>query len=148
MKLNENVIAKIYQHALETYPEECCGIVTGNRDNQTAHVCQNIQNRLHLEDPEKHPRDARTAYAIERSEAESIFTRADEKGEGIIAFYHSHVDHEAYFSEMDKEVQTVFGEPEFPQAIHIVVSVRDRKIKEKKYFIWDGDKKDFILTLP
>ena len=144
MKLNENVIAKIYQHALDAYPEECCGIITGNRQNQDVHFCRNIQNRLHSEDPEKYPRDARTAYTVDRNEAERIFSSARERGHEVIAFYHSHVEFDAYFSEVNKEAQTVFGEPEFPEALHIIVSVKNKKINDIKYFKWDADKRDFI----
>jgi proteasome lid subunit RPN8/RPN11 len=145
MKLNKSTIEEISRHALETYPEECCGIVTGDSDRQTVHLCRNIQDRLHSEDPGKYPRDARTAYAIERNEAEKIFAEAKEQGKSVIAFYHSHVEHDAYFSDMDKEAQSVFGEPEFPEALQVVISVKDRKINGIKHFKWDKDKKDFML---
>jgi len=51
-----------------------------------------MQNILHEEDPEKHPRDARTAYFIDRKEAEKVFSDAKKKGEEVIAFYHSHIN--------------------------------------------------------
>jgi proteasome lid subunit RPN8/RPN11 len=142
--MKEDTLKKIYQHAIDSYPDECCGIITGRDQVQTVHICRNIQNRLHAEDPVKHPRDARTAYAIDRREAERIFTDAKEKGEDVIGFYHSHTDHEAYFSEMDVAVQTVFGEPEFPEAIHIVVSVIKGMIHDIKCFRWEGETKTFV----
>ena len=142
---SKETIQEIYEYSLKEYPEECCGVVTGNKDVQTVHPCINIQNRLHAEDPETHPRDARTAYAIERKELERIIAEAEVRQEGITAFYHSHIEHDAFFSETDKAVQTVFGEPEFPGAVHIIVSVRDKKIKEVKCYKWDGNKKDFVL---
>jgi len=144
MYISEKVMEMIFKHALEAYPEECCGVVTGNSYRQTVHPCVNIQNRLHAEDPEGHPRDARTAYAIDRKELEKIYSEAKKNKEEILVFYHSHTDHDAYFSDMDKEVQTVFGEPEFPDAVHMVISVRAGEIKDKKCFRWDKDKKDFI----
>jgi proteasome lid subunit RPN8/RPN11 len=145
MKPGKQIIEAMFQHAIETYPDECCGIITGNSTKQTGHPCQNIQNRLHSEDPERHPRDARTAYAIDRKEAEKIYAEAKQNKEDILAFYHSHTDLDAYFSETDKEVQIVFGEPEFPEAVHIVISVRARKVCDIKCFKWDRDKKDFIF---
>ncbi len=144
MYLDKKVIEEIFKHALETYPEECCGILTGNKDEQTVHFCQNIQNRLHMENPGRYPRDAQTAYAIDRKEAEGIYSKAKDCGEEVIAFYHSHADHDAYFSDMDKEVQTVFGEPEFPDTAHVVISVKGKEIKGLKFFRWDKDEKDFI----
>lgn len=143
-RFKKETVDEIYRHALQENPGECCGVVTGNEDRQTVHRCLNIQNRLHLEDPGAHPRDARTAYAIDRKEMDKIISSANSKDEGILAFYHSHIEHDAYFSETDKAAQTVFGEPEFPEAEHIIVSVRDGKIKEIKSFKWDSNKKDFV----
>jgi proteasome lid subunit RPN8/RPN11 len=118
--------------------------VTGDSVEQTVHFCENIQNRLHAENPESFPRDARTAYAIDRGEADEIITSTKAKGRDIIAFYHSHTDHEAYFSVTDVEAQTALGEPEFPDALHIVVSVRNRKIHDVICFQWDRGKEDFF----
>lgn len=144
MRLNKSVIKKINEHALKEYPDECCGIITGNSDKQSVHLCENIQNMLHADDPARYPRDARTAYVIERGEFDGIISSAKEKGEEIIAFYHSHTEHEAYFSEEDVAAQTVFGEPEFPNASHVVVSVMNRKIHDIKSFMWDGNLQKFI----
>ena len=137
MKLSEQTIDKLYAHAMEEYPFECCGVVAG--DDQKVHFCENIQNSLHAEDPERFPRDARTAYFIDRGDFDWIISNAHENGDEIVALYHSHVEHEAYFSEEDVAAQTVFGEPEFPDALHIVVSIMDRKINDIKCFKWDGD---------
>jgi proteasome lid subunit RPN8/RPN11 len=143
MRINKKVIEEMYKHSLQEYPDECCGIVTGNEHSQVTHFCENIQNRLHAGDPERHPRDARTAYVIDREEAEKIIASAKEQGKGVIAFYHSHVNHEAYFSVTDVEAQTVFGEPEFPDALHIVISVINKKIHDIKCFQWDREKQNF-----
>ncbi|MBI5739444.1 MAG: M67 family metallopeptidase [Nitrospirae bacterium] len=145
MKLDKDIIEEICKHALETYPEECCGIITGGEHGQTVHRCNNIQNSLHAEDPERFPRDARTAYVIDRKEFEDIIVRAKTQGNEVVAFYHSHPEHEAYFSAEDAAAQTVFGEPEFPDAAHVVVSVIDRKVHDIKCYGWDRDRLDFII---
>ena len=139
MKLNKDTIKKINRHALEEYPEECCGIITGDLNTQTVHLCKNIQNRLHKEDPAGYPRDARTAYMIERVEFNKIIEAARGKGEEIISLYHSHPEHEAYFSEEDYAAQTVFGEPEFPDAVHVIISVINSKIQETRCFKWNRE---------
>ena len=143
MKLTKSIIEKIYEHALKEYPFECCGIVTGNEQKQTVHLCENIQDKMHREDPARYPRDARIAYTIDRGEFDRIIADAREKGEEIIAFYHSHPEHEAYFSEEDLAAQTVFGEPEFPGAVQVVISVFDRKIYETKCYRWVKDIREF-----
>jgi proteasome lid subunit RPN8/RPN11 len=145
MKLNKDAVEEIYNHALSEYPDECCGIVTGNCTNQTVHLCENIQNELHAQDPVRYPRDARTAYVIEREEADRIISSAIKQGAEIIAFYHSHCEHEAYFSEEDFAAQTVFGEPEFHNALHVVVSVMNRKIHDITCFKWDKNLQNFTV---
>jgi proteasome lid subunit RPN8/RPN11 len=143
IKLDKEIVDGIYDHALKEYPDECCGIVTGNDAVRTLHRCVNIQNRLHAEDPGRFPRDARTAYVIDRAEFDSIVSASRKKGEDVLVLYHSHCDHDAYFSDEDVAAQTVFGEPEFPDAIHMVVSVINRQIRGVKFFVWDTEKKTF-----
>lgn len=146
MKLDSHIIEQIYKHALEEYPLECCGIITGGSGPQTIHLCRNIQNILHAEDPLRYPRDARIAYMIDRSEFDRIVSAAKEKGGEVLAFYHSHPEHAAYFSEEDHAVQTVFGEPEFPAALHIIVSVMKGTISDMKCFKWDRGVKAFRIV--
>ena len=142
--LTQESIEAISKQAIAEYPSECCGIVTGTAASQRVHPCRNRQDELHAKDPEQHPRTSREAYDIDRNEMERIFSDAAERGEQVICFYHSHIDCGAYFSNMDKEVLTVFGEPEFPEAVHVVVSVQDRKVREIRGYRWDGGKRDFI----
>src|SRR5512147_2610497 len=144
MHFSPNAINSIYQHAMGAYPSEGCGIVTGLGGTQRVHACRNLQDELHARDPETHPRTSREAYAMDREEAERIMQDAAGRGESVVAFYHSHIDCGAYFSSMDKEVQTVFGEPEFPDAVHVVVSVQKGIISELKGYLWDGKKQDFV----
>lgn len=165
--INGGTLKRIYSHAVESYPNECCGIITGktgradvqlrhadatpghadaqagNGQEQTVHPCRNIQDELHASDPVKYPRTARIAYAMNRDEADGIFKSARSSGESIVAFYHSHPDHDAYFSEEDKEAQTVFGEPEFPEALQVVISVKLGMVNGIKYFRWNGSTGDF-----
>lgn len=142
--LTKTSIEAISNQAIAEYPSECCGIVTGNATSQRVHPCRNRQDELHAKDPEQHPRTSREAYDIDRNEMERIFSDAAAKGEQVLCFYHSHIDCGAYFSQMDKEVLTVFGEPEIPEAVHVVVSVQARQVQEIWGYAWDGKKQDFV----
>jgi [CysO sulfur-carrier protein]-S-L-cysteine hydrolase len=144
--LTKASIEAISKQAIAEYPSECCGIVTGNASTQRVHPCRNRQDELHARDPETHPRTSREAYDIDRNEMERIFADAASKNELVLCFYHSHIDCGAYFSKMDKDVLTVFGEPEHPEAVHVVVSVRDRQIKEISGYLWDGATQDFVTV--
>ena len=132
------------RHAQETFPEECCGVVLSNGVKDQARRLENIQNKLHALDPATYPRTAAIAYAVDPRELESVIDDADKAGAKLKAFYHSHPDHEAYFSAEDKAFAMPFGEPTFPNAAQIVVSVYDRTVKAIKAFAWSGEKKDFV----
>ena len=147
MQLTKEAVDAMTRQAQAEYPSECCGIVTGTAARQRAHPCRNRQDELHALDPEQHPRTSREAYDIDRNEMERIFAESAAQGEQVLAFYHSHIDCGAYFSRMDKEVQTVFGEPEFPEALHVILSVQQGEIREIKGFHWDGTQQDFV-TVP
>jgi proteasome lid subunit RPN8/RPN11 len=134
----------IARHAVDAFPEECCGVIVSNGKSDNVRRCTNIQNTLHARDPQTYPRDATIAYAMDVKELESIIKEADASGARIKAFYHSHPGHEAYFSEEDKAFATPFGEPTFPDSAQIVISVYDRAVKGIRAYAWSREKEDFI----
>ncbi|MBF0319134.1 MAG: Mov34/MPN/PAD-1 family protein [Nitrospirae bacterium] len=142
--IGKAALDEIFGHASETYPDECCGIVTGiGALGSETRRFQNMQKTLHKEDPLRYPFPASIAYTVDRAEAERAFASIKEKGQELVAFYHSHPDHPAYFSEEDKAAQTVFGEPEFPDIAQIVVSIRMGMISALQCYKWNPETKDF-----
>ena len=77
-------------------------------------------------------------------ELESVIRQSEEKGQTLKAFYHSHPDHDAYFSDEDKAFASPFGEPTYPDAAQIVVSVYNRAVKIIRAFAWSDEKDDFV----
>ncbi|MCY4488081.1 MAG: M67 family metallopeptidase [Deltaproteobacteria bacterium] len=142
--LSEPVFANIAEHASETYPEECCGVILGGEGGDEVHRLENIQNRLHATDPETFPRDARTAYTLDPRELEAILEQAERRGLAFKALYHSHPDHDAYFSAEDKACATPFGEPTYPDTAQIVISVMGGKVGRAAVYAWDPDVGDFV----
>jgi proteasome lid subunit RPN8/RPN11 len=135
---------EISRHAEEAFPDECCGVVFAAVTEDHVHRLSNIQDRLHALDPQTYPRTAAIAYAMDPRELEEAIDRAERGGAKLKAFYHSHPNHDAYFSEEDKAFATPFGEPTFPGAAQIVVSIYDRVVKKVRVFLWSGEKADFI----
>jgi proteasome lid subunit RPN8/RPN11 len=131
-------------HARQTYPEECCGMII-ERDGREAVVrIANIQNKRHEEDPVQFPRTAATAYAM-GPESAPVLIGADRGDLRLLAFYHSHPDHDAYFSAEDRtQAMGGWDEPNYPDARQIVVSVRERVVKATKAFAWDAGSRDFL----
>ena len=152
LRIARNDVERIYAQVLEEYPHECCGILSEGAEGgiSTAHVCENMQQRRHEEDPERYPRDARTAYLIDPVEQMRINAAAEKIGGRVSGFYHSHIDCEAYFSEEDERRTWIFNsreaveEPDDPDALYLVVSAYGedtgvkREIKAYKCFAWDG----------
>jgi proteasome lid subunit RPN8/RPN11 len=134
---------QISRHAEETFPDECCGVVFGDGTSERVQRLTNIQNRLHALDPQTYPRTAAIAYAMDPKELEAAIDEAERSGGKLKAFYHSHPNHDAYFSEEDKAFATPFGEPTFPGAAQVVISIYDRVVKRIAIFVWSEDKKDF-----
>jgi proteasome lid subunit RPN8/RPN11 len=62
------------------------------------------------------------------------------------AFYHSHPNHDAYFSAEDKR-QAMFGdEPSYPDTVYLVISIYGREVKAIRAYAWDDTVKDFVET--
>lgn len=142
--LSEPAQADIARHAAESFPEECCGVVLDYGGRDEVRRLENIQNRLHALDPETYPRLATIAYAMDPRELETVIDRAAAGGGRVKAFYHSHPNHEAYFSAEDKAFAMPFGEPTFPDTAQIVVSIYDRVIKRVAAYVWDAERQDFV----
>ena len=144
--LSEAIWSEISRHAQDTFPEECCGVIFSNGATDRVQRMQNIQNQLHALDPQTYPRTALIAYAMNPKELEAVIDAANEHGAKLKAFYHSHPNHDAYFSEEDKAFASPFGEPTFPGAAQIVVSIYDRVVKRICAFAWSEERKDFVAV--
>ena len=145
LKISKTELDRIYAQARAEHPAECCGLLTVGPEGgaSVAHPCVNIQDRLHAEDPQQYPRDARIAYFIEPKELLTIITRAEGSGGAVSGFYHSHIDCDAYFSDEDKERALTWDEPAYPDAIHLVVSVFEDEVRGHKAFAWNAESADF-----
>jgi [CysO sulfur-carrier protein]-S-L-cysteine hydrolase len=141
--LSNEAAKDICKHAEETFPEECCGIILTDGTTDYVQRLANIQNQLHALDPQTYPRTAAIAYAMDPKELERVIDHAALNGAKLKAFYHSHPDHKAYFSEEDKAFASPFGEPTFPETAQIVISIYHREIKDIRAYMWSEEQKDF-----
>lgn len=144
--LGETSLAAIQAHACEAYPVECCGMLVACDGREEVVRVTNIQNELHAKDPDQFPRTAAIAYTM-GPEAAPILVRSERGELRLLAIYHSHPDHDAYFSEEDRK--QAFGgwdEPNYPQAGQIVMSVRSREVLATKVFVWDAAARDYVET--
>jgi proteasome lid subunit RPN8/RPN11 len=121
-------------------------VILARPDDQADRVlfpCRNIQNELHAKDPVGHPRDARTAYYIDPRDLLAIGRRESE-GYRVATIYHSHIDVGAYFSDTDKKNALIDGEPTYPDAVYVVLSVVEGKVVDANAFAWEPPRRDFV----
>src|SRR5919108_2363067 len=100
--LSEAAWNEISRHAQDEFPDECCGVVLSDGRTDRVQRLTNIQNRLHALDPQTYPRTATLAYAMDYRELEAVIDSANRNGAKLKGFYHSHPNHDAYFSPEDK----------------------------------------------
>ncbi len=145
-------------HAQETYPAECCGLLlapgagpdTGaEAEAPTAAIyrrCDNTQRQDPALDPDGAARGAETAFHLDGGQ----IVRAEREGFEIRGIVHSHPDHDAYFSAMDRQVATwqlgddLPPEPAYPGVSYLVISVRAGVAGDQRWFLWDDGAGDFV----
>jgi len=146
--LDEQQLREIVRQAEAGYPEEICGIVIGRRwvpKTYQVRQVRNIANQERQKDTSGFERDARTAYRMDDREVLRVLREADESGWDVVTFYHSHPDHDAYFSAMDRDRALAANqEPLWPGATYLVVSVREGRACDARYFVWDDAQRDFL----
>lgn len=142
VEITQATYAAITAHAAEAFPGECCGFIIERGGREEVVRVSNMQDQLHALDPQTYPRTSATAYTMGKEQLPVL--RGAEKGElAIRAVYHSHPQHDAYFSDEDRRNAAPDDEPTFPDAGQIVISVYDRVVKGAKAFRWDPAAKQY-----
>ena len=142
LELQTETLDQIYAHAKVEFPDECCGIILSDGTREFVRECRNIQNERHAEDPDTYPRDARTAYLIDPNDLIRVHKEAETQNRPIKALYHSHPNHDAYFSDKDKADATAWDEPVYPGAAYIVISVYNWR----RFYLWLLGKLGLVKT--
>jgi proteasome lid subunit RPN8/RPN11 len=142
------VLAELHEHARETHPEECCGLILGRNAGELERVvrCRNEMTRLHRQDAVTYARDGREAFHMNEADVLQAQKFADAEGYRVTGVYHSHADAGPYFSTLDQEFASQPGFP-FPNALHIVISVLEGLVKEVAAFAADESPAGFTGRL-
>jgi [CysO sulfur-carrier protein]-S-L-cysteine hydrolase len=143
LRLARAALDDVLAHARATHPAECCGAVleVGGRDDVRRFT--NVQDRMHREDPDGHPRGAETAYTPDPKELFAALRDGETPGARLKVFYHSHTRVGSYFSGEDR-ARAMFGdEPAYPDVAYLVVS-DSRTAGEARAFRWSDTERDFV----
>jgi proteasome lid subunit RPN8/RPN11 len=104
------------------YPEECCGAMLGRATDGAKSVTRAIELRNAFPGPRK------TRYEILPEDLFAADRQARENGLELIGIYHSHPDHDAYFSETDLKNSC-------PWYSFLVLSIRGGKLDDARCFM-------------
>lgn len=142
MLITAEELAAIKRQAIAEYPNECCGVILV-RGRERRHVpCRNVQDQMHTRDPATFPRTARNAYYMDPLDALRLNRMLDE-GFAFAVIYHSHPNAGAYFSETDRAQALIRGEPAYPGALYLVVSVVGQEVKALAAYRWNAERRVF-----
>ena len=147
--IDAQAMREIEAHALEQYPNECCGFASGPEADAslvtTALREVNEADKYHGRDPVTFPRTARTYFKINELRASRLFDKGEKEGAPIKVIYHSHCDAGAYFSEEDAYTFASEGQLMWPCAF-IVVSVMNGEIADRKLWVHAPGTNGFVAS--
>jgi proteasome lid subunit RPN8/RPN11 len=125
--LGASVRDDIVAHARAKAPQEACGLVLVSEDGDpTVLCCTNI-----------HPTPT-TRYKIDNDEIRRVLMQYGE--EKMLAIYHSHPATQAYPSPTDR------AEAHYPDAFHVLVSLRDATPDLRAFRVRDGWVREVALA--
>jgi proteasome lid subunit RPN8/RPN11 len=145
VEIPRRILNDLYAHAIETLPEECCGLIVGADEDRFQNLvrCRNEMTMHHRQDSVEYPRDGSEAFYMNSLDYMMVHEEAEARGTRITAVYHSHVGVGAYLSGMDLAYAESKNFP-FPDADHIVVAIFDRKVDSVAFFRKDGEGQSFV----
>jgi proteasome lid subunit RPN8/RPN11 len=152
ISLKPEDVAVIYDHSRREFPNESCGIIVGDLADPSKNQirpCANIQAKMKERYPEQFERGADTGYFMDPKDVREAFELAEKQGLSVIGFYHSHPNHDAYWSDEDHRAAMWAGtdEPSFPEASHLVVSIHAGAVKGAAVFSWNPATSAFEKSL-
>src|SRR3989475_6122607 len=112
----EGAIGVIQEHAIEAFPEECCGFLLGHVGEPKRVIEARRGKNIATEDRARR-------YIIDPLEMLHVDDDARTKGMDLIGIYHSHPNHPAVPSEFDRSRAT-------PWYLYLILSIVDRDPRE------------------
>jgi proteasome lid subunit RPN8/RPN11 len=107
-------------HAEEGYPREICGFLVGPRGSGRVTRAERARNTV--------VERARDRYEIDPRDMIRVQRTADDSGEDILGYYHSHPDHPARASVFD-------AERSWAGPFYVIVSCVDGKAVDANAFV-------------
>ena len=125
LKLSQAMYEALRAHGVETYPNECCGILLGHTgdSNQVVDLVRAGNTRTD---------SAHNRYHIAPQELIKAQREGRRQGLDIVGFYHSHPDHPAQWSSTDLAEAHWFG------CSYVITAVAQGKAEVTNAFLLRG----------
>jgi proteasome lid subunit RPN8/RPN11 len=130
IELPAGLVEAIRRHGAETYPEECCGGLLGERRNGTVRVVRTEPV------PNRQTELRQRRYTIDPLDYLRLERLAGEVGLSVVGIYHSHPDHPAVPSEFDREHA-------LPYFHYLIVAVEEGRAGDFACWVLSEDRKSF-----
>jgi proteasome lid subunit RPN8/RPN11 len=125
-KLPQDFADTIVRQARDEHPNESCGLLAGLHTNGTVEATRVFP----MTNAERSP----VIYRMEPAEQLKVFNEIDREGLDLVAIYHSHTRSPAYPSSTDVNLAY------YPEAVYLIVSLRDMDAPELRGFRIDDGK--------
>lgn len=123
------LLINVYQHTLESYPDECCGLII----DHSVRRCLNRMDELHRLDPVGYPRSGRTGFCFSHDDI-FFLERTFESDHQRRIIYHSHPNGRSYLSEDDLRTASLYRANHVPSLTYLVVGVKSSRLVEAALF--------------
>lgn len=145
-RIDAEALRAVERHGEEAFPRECCGLLLGARDPDGGRRASRAARAKNL-DLER----GRDRYLLDPQDR----LRAEEAGRRdgleLVGFYHSHPDHDAYFSptDLERSEEHQWGEPWVPPSYtYLVTSVRaGRAGRHRAFEVREGRAEELVLEV-
>jgi len=130
LKIGAGDVGHIHDHAKESYPEECAGVLVG-MDVELMKIVVDVWRAENTHEEERSRR-----FLIEPLKIKEFEERAAERDMDVLGFYHSHPDHPAEPSEYDREHA-------WPGWSYVIASVSAENIEDMRSWVLKGDRSGY-----
>jgi len=131
LKIGAGDVGHIHDHAKETYPQECSGVIVGMDVGEMKIVVDVWRAENTFEEDERGHR-----FLIDPKEYIAFEKRAGERDMDILGVYHSHPDHPAEPSDYDREHA-------WPGWSYVIASVSENGVEDMRSWLLKDDRSGY-----
>jgi len=124
MRITQQAMQEVHQHAGEGYPNEVCGLLVAARGTDLVTRAHRMRNMI--------VERSRDRYQIDPQEQMRVSRTYDAEGLSVVGYYHSHPDHPAQASPTDERES-------FGGAFYLIVSCHKGTVVAGNVFVAEQD---------